>query len=236
MNRLTNRLMATAIACLAMTGAPAPAAAQANGDPEPALLELDRLHIDARRQLSLLGTLGEITTALDGIRPYGDAILVLLDDSRPMPERWRQVLGAPPPGLATGESSAVGEELVQLRSEVDALFETIAYMQQQSVSNSPWTEPDAPEPDGIEDPELVLQKQMENWQLDASAVRYAQLGTPSVSPAVWLDAPAGGRHLEAGRSTMVGKQAIRLDRVDRQRDGRLRLQFNLDGKPVSIDW
>lgn len=196
------------------------------------VLELDRLHIDAKRQLALLQTLGEVTASIEVIRPYGESVLALLDDRKPMAERWRAVLAADL-NFSGPQTSAMALQIETLLTDVAALRAAMAVLQ--SAPHIPFAEPPPTVPE-IAEPELVLQEQLENWQLDAHAVRYAQVGAGGVAPAVWLDAPSGGRRLEVGSSTVVGERAIRLDKMDRRRDGRIRLLFDLDGQPVNIDW
>lgn len=224
-------------------GEPGPVARPSLPDIRPTVTELDRLLIDARRQLELLGTVSALTEVIEQIRPFGETILVLLDDSRPMPERWRKVLATPPAIAGEGRPSAspgpLEQELRMLQDRVEMLDAQLAVLN--SAPALPFAPPlplpvPEPGPEAAADPELVLQEQLENWQLDAGAVRYAQAGQPGIQPAVWLDAPTGGARLAVGSSIRVGERAVRLERLDRQRDGRLRLRFRLDGKPVNIDW
>ncbi len=207
----------------------------------PALMEMDKLLIDAKRQLELMSTIGAITRELELIRPFGDTILVLLDESKPMPERWRRVL-TNPGDITTQEPSLeldspqiqeLEHELLVLKDRIEIMNAEMAVMA--GAPNMPFT----PMPEltvAEEDPEADLIEQLENWKLDARAVRYAQAGQVGVQPAVWLDSPTGGARLTVGSSVRVGERSIRLDRLERQRDGRVRLSFSLNGNPVQFDW
>lgn len=222
-------------------GTAAQAASPDTSGIRPTVTELDRLLIDARRQLELLRTVSALTEVIETIRPFGKTILVLLDESRPMAERWQKVLATPATIAVEGTpsepllSKPLEQELRMLRDRVEVLDAQLAVLN--SAPGLPFAPAlPAPEPEAHENPELVLEEQIENWRLDADAVRYAQAGRVGVQPAVWLDSPTGGVRLAVGSSMRVGERAIRLDRLDRRRDGGIRLQFTLDGKPVNIDW
>lgn len=220
-----------------------PGAAPESPAIRPAVAELDRMLIDARRQLELMATAGELVKLVEQIQPWGDSVLVLLDESRPMAERWRKVLAAPPamaidPGpaeLLRTDSPELEQELRMLRDRVEIMDAQLA------VLGSAGALPPVPLPlpeqaAAEEDPALALQERIGNWRLNADAVRYAQAGRAGVQPAVWLDSPVGGARLAVGSSMRIGDRALHLDRLDRQRDGRIRMLFRLDGQPVSIDW
>ena len=206
----------------------------------PALMEMDKLLIDAKRQLELMSTIGAITRELELIRPFGDTILVLLDESKPMPERWRRVLASPgdiaTQGPSVPDSSQIQElehELLVLQDRVEIMNAEMAVMAgAPNMAFTPMPELTVSE----EDPEADLIEQLENWKLDARAVRYAQAGQVGVQPAVWLDSPTGGARMTVGSSVQVGERSIRLDRLERQRDGRVRLSFSLNGNLVQFDW
>jgi len=222
------------------SAAPRTASAQASGI-RPAVLEVDRLLIDAKRQLELFLTVGQIVQAVEQIRPFGDTILVLLDESRPMADRWQEVLTAPA-GMAVDSippehlpPDPLQDELRLLKDRVEVMNAELAVLH--GAPSVPFGSAALPSAvDESENPEPTLQEQIENWQLDAGAVRYAQTGRAGVQPAVWLDAPTGGARLAVGASIRIGGRAVRLDRLERRRDGRIRLRFSVDGKPVHIDW
>lgn len=215
-----------------------------NHDIRQTVLEIDRLHIDAKRQLDLLITLGQITEAIEEIRPYGDSVLVLLDDSQPLSERWRRVLEVSGDTMTVaaargGEWTDPPAEFRELRDRVEVLDAELQMLR--GMSDMPFDPVSPPilNPETAEDapnPELVLQEQLKTWELNENAVRYAQVGEIGVQPAVWLNVPSGGARLEVGGSTTVGERSIRLDKLDRGRDGRIRLTFNMDGFPVKINW
>jgi len=160
-------------------------------------------------------------------------MLALLDESRSIEERWQKVLTTP---IETNlqediaESAwvnALEEELLKLKDQVALLSAELAVLH--GAPPLPIVETPRNHGDSLED-------EIRNWQLDVSQIRYAQTSEVGVKPAVWLDMPTGGTQLDVGASVQIGNRTVRLDKLDKRLDGRIRLLFNLDGQPVSIDW
>lgn len=220
--RIGARLLAAAL-CVPIAGAHADDAGFESA------VELDRLHIEAKRQLDLLTTLGEIGRILDELRRHGEPMLALVDGDLPVEARWRAAfLGAP--ALPSRD-----EELIALRNEIEVLKAVVQAMR--VAPDGTFEVPEAGPPDsGPEVVEAEPEAPLGPWTPDAAAVRYAQLADAGIRPAVWLEGRTAGRRLSLGETVILEGRAIRLRDLSRRRDGRIGILFEVDGDPLPLVW
>lgn len=208
-----------------------PANTEALQDRMDELAMFDRLQADSQRLHGLVQDLSQVSHALSALKPYREAVMILLDRDLPVQERWYRAMSLAPE-LKQGGTEPVEQsdgtpeleaELVSLRNEVDALRAELSVL-----DNTPW----------IPEPSLPEESAEDDWVLGRENIRYVQLpasGTDT-EPAVWLASAGEGLRVGVNETVMVGGKRVRLAELRERPGGRIRLLFAVDGEPRTVDW
>ena len=190
---------------------------------------LDSQLVDAQRQLGLLQSLVEIGSALAQIQPYREMMLILLDQELPVHERWRLALQSQPVHLPqSGQIDPL--ELDYLRQEIDAIR-----AEMQLLQNLPNVFQKS-QPDPSDDPILVGNEPDGEWEVGRDSVRYVQLDGAGAEPAIWLASNSAGVRVLKNQTIVHRGREIRLNSLQRQADGRVLVNLQVDGVPNSFSW
>lgn len=187
---------------------------------------LDRMQAEAARQLEFFRTLGEISAAVAQMAPYRDVILAILDGDRPAGSRWRHALESLPEPAAAKQADPA--EIVQLRAEIDALRASLA-----ALENAPMPLP-VPAVEEMDSP--ADSPPEPEWDLNRNTVRYVQMPAGGADAAVYLAVRDTGVRIGQGDTAALAGKAVRLQNLERQPGGRIRLDFRVDGKPAEVIW
>ena len=195
----------------------------------PAVL-LDSQLTDAKRQLEVLNTLRDMSTALREIRSYRKSLLFLLNPDVPVDERWRLALQSVPIPVAETDPELAGSNLdVQiLRQELESLRAEVAILQ--SV-------PDNIEPNQLPvvDPVIVDDPpEREEWVISGDSIRYVQFAGDGAESSIWLSSASGGVRILKGQTIRHQGRSVHLVSLQRRPDGRVRINLQVDGIPSTV--